>query len=134
MVKKESSLVWQSFSFSLLPQLLHLQVDLFRPITDLRTGSTRLEPIMVLRTIWALICLSDQESSEDLVQNASTDLDQDSFLEPDLDEGPDSNFPDVVPRYSSTPTRSAANLETFFLLSILFGTVVLLYLFPPADP
>ena len=62
------------------------------------------------------------------------------------DEDDEPNYPDIIPRETSktlpTPTTTATattrtrstDVETIFLLAIFFGTVILLYLFPPADP
>ena len=121
-----------SLSLSSLPLLpLATQEDIFR-----HEYLTRFDPESVLRTLWAMIELCDAEQSV---------LDT-IILNEDEQEEEESNYPDIVPRESSktvltttTTTTKAArtrstDLETIFLLSIFFGTIILLYVFPPADP
>jgi len=102
--------------------------------TDHRTGLARIKPILVLRTLWAMIQKCDEQAQNtDQEQNTSADIDQNSVLDSDQEEG---NFPDLIPRVQTlqNQNRSSTNLESIFLLSLFFGTWILLYLFPPADP
>lgn len=145
---------WIFFSFSLVcpfftPHIAaatHTQEVLFS-----HEYLTRFDPASVLRTIWAMIQICDAEADEsqnvlksDVVVAESENQINDDDDDEDEDEP---NYPDIIPRETSktlasstttaTTTTSltrSTHLETIFLLSIFFGTVILLYLFPPADP
>jgi len=78
-------------------------------------STTRFEPLYVLETIQALISCAD--------------------LQPELDVVED--FPDIVPRQAinkKTHDTFSTNIESIFLTFLFFGTILLLYLFPPSDP
>ena len=81
-----------------------------------------------------MIELCDAEDSLESDESQNTVLDKNEKLDPE----PEPNYPDIIPRESSTkktPVRKpATDLETIFLLCLLFGTMFLLYLVPPTDP
>ena len=83
-----------------------------------------------------MIEVCDAEDSLESDESQKTVLDQNEKLEPEP------NYPDIIPRDSSTKhlttmtpvQKPGTDLETIFLLCLLFGTMFLLYLVPPTDP
>ena len=133
----------------LFTQIAANQEDLFSPARP-----TRFDPASVLRTIWAMIQICDEEEEEEgnketqaeetFSDEQNTVLDSDQIDEEssdeqnpvlDSDQIADPNYPDLVPRESAKRVGTYwTDIETIFLLSIFFGTLFLLYLFPPSDP
>ena len=142
---------WILFSFSFVcpfftPHIAastHNQEDLFR-----HENLTRFDPASVLRTIWSMIQICDAETDEiqNVLESDVVVVDESENQITNDDEDDEPNYPDIIPRGTSktltTPTTTATattrtrstDVETIFLLAIFFGTVILLYLFPPADP